>query len=114
MLVQCVSVPEETNFIIETLNHLTYVLLNLWCDELALHASEVASISPIIANSHAEDFQILRVSLNILRQSCQLTPAAFASTSTMVPTGLVQLFSENILEVPDALDQLKLLPKTQP
>ena len=29
----------------------------------------------------------------------------------MLPNGLVQLLSENILEVPDALDQHKLQPK---
>ena len=35
------------------------------------------------------------------------TPAVFASASTMVPNGIVQLLSENIIEVPDTLDEYK-------
>ena len=51
--------------------------------------------------------------LDILRQSCELAFAAFASASTMLPNGLVQLFSENILEVPDTLDQHNLQSKNE-
>ena len=80
------------------------------CGELALHASEGANISSIVSSPHVgiDHFQILRIGQNILRQLCQLTPAPFASSFTMLPNGLVQLFSENILLVPDTLDQHKL------
>ena len=80
-----------------------------------MHAYKVASISSIISTPHTEvdPFSILMVSLNILRQSSQLTPAAFARASTMLPNGIVQLFSETILQVLDTLDQHELRPKKQ-
>ena len=82
------------------------------CDELVLHVTEVASISSIMSALHAGvvPFSDPKI-FEILRQSCQLTHAAFASAFTMLPNGLVQLFSENILEVPDTLNQHKLQTK---
>ena len=69
----------------------------------------------MISTPHARvnPFPDFRMSLDFLRQSRQLTPAAFTSASTMLPNGLEQLLSENSLKVPDILDQHKLQSKKQ-
>ena len=50
-------------------------------------ASEAVSISLIISIYMQEQihFQILKINLSIIHQSCQLTPAVFASASTVLP-----------------------------
>ena len=82
------------------------------CDDLALHASEEASISSLISSPHAK-VDSFSDSENVSRHLtwCQLTPAAFVRANTMLTNEQVQLFSENILAVPDNLDQHKLQPK---
>ena len=50
-------------------------------------------MSNINSRAAVDPFLILRMNLDILRQSGQLTLETFVGASTMLPNGLVQLFS---------------------
>ena len=79
------------------------------CDQLALHVSKVANMSSTISTPHAGVDSFLD-SEDESRHSTSVVStdfSAFASASKMLPDGFVQLFSENVLEVPGHLNQQK-------